>query len=353
MHAQDADHSENLVEQVKQALAGRTPLKIRGGNSKAFLGRTSDGIELDTRPHRGIVNYDPTELVITARAGTPLAELEAALNASGQMLPFEPPLAERGATLGGVIATGLSGPRRPWVGAARDFVLGIRVITGPGQHLRFGGEVMKNVAGYDLSRLFAASFGCLGVLTEVSMKVLPKPRCITTLALQLTPENALTRLAEWGQQPLPISAAAHDGDALYLRLEGGEGSLNNARAQLGGEIADSDYWYQLNAHRLSFFADSRPLWRLSLPHHTPLFELPGPQLIDWGGAQRWLKSDAPADAIRAIVRVHGGSSTCYTQGITDIPFEPLPERLLRYHRQLKSKLDPHGLFNPGRMYPDL
>jgi len=269
------------------------------------------------------------------------------------MLPFEPPLAEQGATIGGVIAAGLSGPRRPWAGAARDFVLGTRIITGHAQHLRFGGEVMKNVAGYDLSRLFAASFGCLGILTEVSMKILPKPRCCITLALQITPENALVRLAQWGQQPLPISAAAHDGERLHLRLEGGEGSVNNARAQLGGELANSGYWRDLNAHRLPFFADSLPLWRLSLPHHTPLFELPGRQLIDWGGAQRWLKSDAPADAIRAIVRAYGGSVTCYTHGITDTPFEPLPALLLRYHRQLKSKLDPHRIFNPGRMYSDL
>jgi len=353
MHAQDSDHSAALLEQVKHALADHTPLKIRGGNSKAFLGRAVDGIEIDTRKHRGIVNYDPTELVMTARAGTPLTELEATLDVAGQMLPFEPPLAEQGATIGGVIAAGLSGPRRPWVGAARDFVLGTRIISGHGQHLRFGGEVMKNVAGYDLSRLFAASFGCLGVLSEVSIKVLPKPRCTTTLALSLTPENALARLGEWGQQPLPISAAAHDGETLYLRLEGGEGSLKDARVRLGGEIADSDYWRKLNAHSLPFFADSTPLWRISLPHHTPLFELPGSQLIDWGGAQRWLKTEAPADTIRAIVRAHGGSATCYTQGVTDTPFEPLPAILMRYHQQLKAKLDPHGIFNPGRMYTDL
>jgi len=249
MHTPDANHSEALIEQVKQALADRTAVKIRGGNSKAFLGRAVDGLEIDTRSHRGIVNYDPTELIITARAGTPLSELEAALDAAGQMLPFEPPLADQGATVGGMVATGLSGPRRPWVGAVRDFVLGTRVINGDGHHLRFGGEVMKNVAGYDLSRLFTASFGCLGLLTEVSIKVLPKPRHAATLALSLTPEAALIRLAEWGQQALPISAAAHDGNTLYLRLEGGEGSLKDARSRLGGDVADSDYWSQLNAHR--------------------------------------------------------------------------------------------------------
>jgi len=348
----DTDHSEALIEQVKQALADRAPVKIRGGNSKSFLGRPVGGLEIDTRPHCGIVNYDPTELLITARAGTPLSEIETALDAAGQMLPFEPPLASQGATVGGMIATGLSGPRRPWVGAARDFVLGTRIINGEGYHLRFGGEVMKNVAGYDLSRLFTASFGCLGLLTEVSIKVLPKPRYTTTLSLSLSSENALTRLAEWGQQSLPISAAAHDGDMLYLRLEGGNGSLKDAKIRLGGDVADSDYWHRLNTHNLPFFADSLPLWRLSLPHNTPLFDLPGQQFLDWGGAQRWLKTDAPADAIRAIVRAHGGSVTCYTQGITDTPFEPLSAPLMRYHRQLKSKLDPRGLFNAGRMYPD-
>jgi len=353
MRSPDANHSEALIEQVKQALANRTPVKIRGGNSKAFLGRTVDGLEIDTRPHRGIVNYDPTELLITARAGTPLSELEAALDAAEQMLPFEPPLADQGATVGGMIATGLSGPRRPWVGAVRDFVLGTRVINGDGHHLRFGGEVMKNVAGYDLSRLFTASFGCLGLLTEVSIKVLPKPRHTATLALSLTPEAALTQLAEWGQRALPISAAAHDGNTLYLRLEGGEGSLKDARNRLGGDGVDSGYWSQLNARTLPFFTDPLPLWRISLPHNTPLFALPGAQFLDWGGAQRWLKSDAPADAIRAIVRTYDGSATCYTPGITDSPFAPLPAILMRYHCQLKAKLDPLRIFNPGRMYSEL
>jgi len=353
MRAPDADHSEDLAAQVKQALAANTPIRIRGGNSKAFLGRAIEGIELDTRPHRGIVNYDPTELVITARAGTPLTELETALDAAGQMLPFEPPFAEHGATIGGVIAAGISGPRRPWAGAARDFVLGTRVITGHGQHLRFGGEVMKNVAGYDLSRLFAASFGCLGILTEISLKVLPKPRSSMTVSLQMTPQAALEQLAKWGQKPLPISATAHDGEYLYLRLEGGEGSVKQARAYLGGDEADLNYWQHLNARTLPFFTGSMPLWRISLPLHTPLFDLPGLQLLDWGGAQRWLKSDACADTIRALVRPCGGHVTCYAQGMTDTPFEPLPALLLRYHRQLKAKLDPHGIFNPGRMYQDL
>jgi len=348
----DGDDSANLLETVREVLSARSALKIRGGNSKAFLGRNIDARDIDTRRHRGIVSYDPTELVVTARAGTPLAELEAVLDAAGQMLPFEPPFAAEGATVGGMVAAGISGPRRPWVGAVRDFVLGTRIITGHAQHLRFGGEVMKNVAGYDLSRLFAASFGCLGLLTEVSMKVLPKPRRSLTLALAISAEDALARLAQWGQTPLPITAAAHDQDTLYVRLEGGEGSVKDARTRLGGEEVGASYWAQLNARRLAFFTGVLPLWRISLPNNTPLFELPGAQLLDWGGAQRWLKSDAPETTIRSIVRRYGGSVTSYTQGAAQSPFEPLPARLMHYHQQLKQKLDPHAIFNPGRMYPE-
>jgi len=347
------DDSQQLLDQVNQALASNTPLRIQGGGSKAFLGREVQGTPLDTRAHRGIVTYDPTELVISVRAGTPLAELEAALDEANQMLPCEPPHLGEGATVGGMIATGLSGPRRPWSGSVRDFVLGSRVITGHGKHLRFGGEVMKNVAGYDLSRLMAGSFGCLGVLTEVSLKVLPKPRLSRSLRVQMPVDRALLKLAEWGQQPVPITAASHDGQALHLRLEGGEGSVNAACDRIGGETLDADYWNQLREQRLGFFSDSRPLWRLSLPTDTPVLALPGEQLIDWAGAQRWLKSDTDAQAIRAIVSEVGGHATCFTAGAAASPFQPLAEPLLRYHRQLKAALDPQGIFNPGRMYSEV
>jgi len=347
------DASALLLDQVNQALAANTPLRIQGSGSKAFLGRAAEGQLLDVREHRGIVSYDPTELVVTARAGTPLAELEATLDEAGQMLPCEPPHFGEGATVGGMIAAGLSGPRRPWSGSVRDFVLGSRVITGQGKHLRFGGEVMKNVAGYDLSRLMAGSFGCLGVLTEVSLKVLPKPRLCTSLRLEIDLERALLKLAEWGQQPVPISAASHDGKALYLRLEGGEGSVNAARERIGGEDLDAAYWDALREQRLAFFKDPRPLWRLSLPNNTPAVALPGDQLVDWAGAQRWLKSDADAVTIRGIAIEVGGHATCFTAGATSNPFQPLSAPLLRYHRQLKAALDPQGIFNPGRMYSEV
>jgi glycolate oxidase FAD binding subunit len=355
--AQDGDASQTLLEQVNQAIQSGLPLRIQGANSKAFLGREVAGEVLDTRIHRGIVSYDPTELVITARAGTPLSELNAALDQAGQMLPCEPPsYSDAGvgdATVGGMIAAGVSGPRRPWTGSVRDYVLGTRVITGLGKHLKFGGEVMKNVAGYDLSRLMAGSFGCLGLLTEVSLKVLPKPRLCTSIALEMDSAHALARLAEWGQQPLPISAASHDGRVLRLRLEGGEGSVAAAHDRLGGESIDPAWWQALNEHRLDFFTDGRALWRLSLPTNTGVLALPGEQLIDWGGAQRWLKSDASGDEIRAIVSAVGGHATCYSHGMDQSPFQPLAEPLMRYHRQLKAQLDPHGIFNPGRMYAEI
>ena len=349
----DVDNSAALLQQVNLALHSATPLRIQGADSKAFLGRPMTGEVLDTRSHRGIVSYDPTELVITARCGTPLSELAAALDAAQQMLPCEPPSFGSHATVGGMVASGLSGPRRPWAGSVRDYVLGTRVITGHGKHLRFGGEVMKNVAGYDLSRLMAASYGALGVITEVSLKVLPKPRQALSISLEIDPDRALQRLAQWGQEPLPISAACHDGQRLHLRLEGGEGSVAAAHDRLGGELLDAAYWADLNEQRLDYFAQGQPLWRLSLPNNTAPLALPGQQLIDWGGAQRWLKSDADAVFIRRVVEEVGGHATCYTPGQTDSPFQPLPAALMRYHRNLKQQLDPKGIFNPGRLYAEL
>ncbi|MFW9080933.1 glycolate oxidase subunit GlcE [Pseudomonas sp. P2757] len=352
-NAQDFDDSAALLEQVNQALENATPLRIQGGNSKAFLGRIVAGEILDTRGHRGIVSYDPTELVVSVRCGTPLNELLEVLDAAQQMLPCEPPAFTDGATVGGMIASGLSGPRRPWSGSVRDFVLGTRVITGHGKHLRFGGEVMKNVAGYDLSRLMAGSYGSLGVITEVSLKVLPKLRKCLSISLEMNSERALLRLAEWGQQPLPISAACHDGERLHLRLEGGEGSVAAAHDRLGGELLDAAYWADLNEHRLAFFDEIQPLWRLSVPNNTPLLNLPGVQLLDWAGAQRWLKSDADAAVVRKLVGEVGGHAISYSHGLVDSPFQPLPPALLHYHQSLKRQLDPRGIFNPGRLYAEL
>lgn len=347
------DDSAALIAQVEAARAAGKPLRIRGGDSKAFLGRTVDAPGIDTRSHRGIVQYDPTELVVTARAGTPLAEVEAVLDEAGQMLPFEAPAFGGAATMGGMFATGLSGPRRPWVGAVRDFALGCRIITGEAKHLRFGGEVMKNVAGYDVSRLMVGSYGCLGLITEVSFKVLPKPRATRYVALELTPEEARQKLAGWRRAGLPVGGACHADGVLQVRLEGGVGFVRAARETIGGADADEAFWTQLRGFALPFFADARPLWRLSLPVDAPHAALPGDALLDWGGAQRWLKTDADASEVRRIARALGGHASAFTPGATDAPFQPLPDPLMKLHQRLKAQLDPLGIFNPGRLYADL
>ncbi|WP_296651562.1 glycolate oxidase subunit GlcE [Paraburkholderia sp.] len=347
------DDSAALIAQVEAARAAGTPLRIRGGDSKAFLGRTVDAPTIDTRGHRGIVTYDPTELVVTVRAGTPFSEVEAALDAAGQMLPFEAPAFGGAATVGGVFATGLSGPRRPWAGSVRDFVLGCRIISSDGNPLRFGGEVMKNVAGFDVSRLMTGSFGCLGLVTEVSFKVLPKPRATRYVALELAPEEARERIAGWRRVGLPVTGACHANGVLQVRLEGGVGSVRGARETIGGVEAHESFWTQLRDFALPFFDDARPLWRLSLPVAAPNVALPGDALLDWGGAQRWLKSDADANEVRRIARELGGHATAFARGVTDAPFQPLPGPLMQLHKRLKTQLDPLGIFNPGRMYADL
>ena len=356
------DDSRRLIDEVSQAVASRTPLVIRGGKSKAFLGRPapSDAIELDTRSHRGIVHYEPTELVVTARAGTALSDLTAVLDAAGQLLPSEPPEFNGIATLGGAVASGLSGPRRPWAGPIRDFVLGCRLITAEAKHLRFGGEVMKNVAGYDMSRLAAGSFGCLAVITELSLKVLPKPRASRCVSLEMAAGEALAELSGWRRSALPVTGGCYAHGRLHVRLEGGGGSVRSALDRIGGEPLDAQFWIDLRERRLPFFNDPRALWRLSLPNATPLMALPGDVLLDWGGAQRWLKSDAPAMVIRGIAAAAGGHATRYSppsspeHGHAEAgPFMPLAAALARLHRELKSQLDPLGIFNCGQLYGDL
>ena len=500
------DLTQTLAARVASAQAEGRPLRIQGGGTKTWLGRAVAGEPLAVVDHRGILSYEPTELVITARAGTPLVEIEAALAERGQWLAFEPPHFSqsqfstshvspgqisygqisyghirtghisaghistadsqgasqgttqgdnplpvdpkdppRAATLGGTIACGLSGPARPYAGAARDFVLGVRIINGKGEVLRFGGEVMKNVAGYDLSRLMAGAQGTLGVLLEVSLKVLPRPVAELTLIFELSPAEAIRRFNDWAGQPLTLSAACHDGERAYIRLAGNEAAVRAARLQLGGEVlddrmlagmamagaaahasaaevatsrgsasgmaanleargvarsADRDFWRGVRELRHPFFqAGSAPLWRLSLPPTAPLDPRLGSQFIDWGGAQRWVHSEHP---LWPVAQAAGGHASCYglrfgrvaravsvaanldpsldpavstadavnaeqaaravSPGSGErepaaIPeaevFQPLPPALLALHRRLKAALDPRGILNPGRIYPEL
>ncbi|KPV41500.1 glycolate oxidase [Thiohalorhabdus denitrificans] len=347
------DRTEALQAEVRAALADGEPLAVRGGGTKQFYGREVDGRPLNVSGHSGVVSYEPTELVVTARAGTRLAELEALLAEHGQQLACEPPHFGAEATVGGMVAAGLAGPRRPWGGAVRDAVLGAKVLNGAGEVLSFGGEVMKNVAGYDLSRLLVGSLGTLGVLLEVSLKVLPRPAAERTRVLEVDAGTALARLARWGRQPLPITGAAHLDGRLHVRLAGNEAAVAEAGERLGGEepAGGPEFWADLREQRLEFFAGEAPLWRLSVPPAAPPLDHDGSQLIDWGGAQRWLRGDAPAEAVRAAAAEAGGHATLFRGGDrTGEVFHPLPGALLSVHRNLKRALDPHGLFHPGRMY---
>jgi glycolate oxidase FAD binding subunit len=348
---------DQLAASIRDAAAHGTPLRIVGGGTKDFYGGPARGETLATSAWRGIVEYDPTELVITARAGTPLAEIEAALREKRQMLAFEPPHFGVTSTLGGCIAAGLSGPRRACAGSVRDFVLGVRILDGNGADLRFGGRVMKNVAGYDVSRLMTGALGTLGVILEASLKVLPLPPAETTLQFQSTETDALARMNEWAAQPLPISATAwHEGD-LRVRLSGSAAAVDAATRKLGGAavepIAAKGYWHGIREHTDAWFADPRPLWRLSLKSTAPAVELPGSQFIEWGGARRWLKTDAAPQTIRGTAAQAGGHATLFRGGdkMAGV-FQPLSAPLMRIHQRLKQSFDPAGILNPGRMYPE-
>lgn len=359
MTGPDTGLARELAEQVRQAAKATTPLAIQGSGSKAFYGRTvSEAARpLTVSGYRGVVSYEPTELVITAAAGTPLHELEAVLAECKQMLGFEPPYFAPGATLGGTIACGLSGPRRPYTGAARDFVLGVKLINGKGEILRFGGQVIKNVAGYDVSRLVTGSLGTLGVILEVSLKVLPRPTSEQTLVQTTREADAIERFNRWAACPYPLSAAAWDGKALYLRLSGAASAVAEAAEQLGGdhlpEPQAAEFWHGLREHQLAFFDTGQPLWRLSLPPASKPLALPGATFIDWGGAQRWLATDAAADTVFAAAAAAAGHATLFRGGDRQGPvFQPLGPTLARLHRNIKASLDPAGVFNPGRLYPD-
>lgn len=345
-----------LAESVRRATAERRPLRIRGGGTKDFYGRAVAGETLATGAYRGLVDYEPSELVVTARAGTPLSELEAELAARGQMLPFEPPHFGAGATLGGCVAAGLSGPRRPYAGAVRDFVLGARMLDGRGQDLSFGGRVMKNVAGYDVSRLLVGSLGTLGVILEVSLKVLPRPGAEATLRLELPEAAAIETMNRWGGKPLPITATGYADGLLHVRLAGSENGVRAARAKIGGdEIADgAAFWHGVREHSHAFFAGANPLWRLSVKPTAAPIELPGRQFIEWGGALRWWVTDAPEHEVRGAAMRAGGHATLFRGAHPgQAVFAPLAPPLARIHERLKKAFDPEGILNPGRMYPAL
>lgn len=349
------DLSQTLCHTIAEAAAGGQPVQLCGSGSKAFLGRPPVGTPLDLTGHRGVLNYEPRELVITVRTGTRLAELEALLAAEGQMLPFEPPHLGPNATLGGAVACGLSGPRRPYAGSVRDFVLGTTLINGRGERLRFGGEVMKNVAGYDLSRLMVGAMGTLGLLLDVSMKVLPLPEVERTLVQECSESQAIELMNRLAGRPVPLTGAAFDGLKLYLRLSGAEQGVAATQSSLGGEVlADgAQFWRRVRELEHPFFQSDRPLWRLSVAPGSEPLALSGKQFMDWGGAQRWLITDQPAEQVREKAAQHGGHAQLFRGGERSGQVNhPLTGPVLRLHQQLKQALDPHGLFNPGRLYAE-
>lgn len=349
------DLTQRLQTRVAAAYASGNPLRIIGSGTKSFLGPSTSGELLSVAEHHGIIRYEPQELVITARAGTRLRDVEAALAEHNQMLAFEPPHFGSDATLGGTIACNLAGPRRPFAGAARDFVLGVRIINGRGEILRFGGEVMKNVAGYDLSRLMAGAYGTLGVLLEVTLKVLPRPQVASTLIQQRPVGDAIRIMNRWAGEPLPLSACAYDGNVLYARLEGHDSAVCAAHKVMGGEILEGgEFWTILREQQHGFFQHHHPLWRIATaPAASPL-TVPGKTFIEWCGALRWLQSDAPAATVRAAARDAGGHATLFRGNVANTSaFEPLIPSLAALHQRIKSAFDPANILNPGRLYADL
>ena len=360
---------QHLSDTVRSAAASATPLRIRGGGTRDFLGQRLQGEVLDTKALRGLTSYEPSELVVTVRGGTPLAELEAALAEQGQCLPFEPPRFDAGGTVGGMVASGLSGPARASVGAVRDYVLGLELLNGRGELLTFGGQVMKNVAGYDVSRLMAGAWGTLGVITTVSLKVLPVAPAEATLKFECDQAEALRRLNAWGGQPLPLNASCWVEDAgvgtLFLRLRGAVAAVEAACRTLGGERQDNAAvaadWDACRDQRLPWFTDRDPaacLWRLSVPQTAPVLALPkdiGAPLVEWHGGQRWVQAGPEhASALREAAARVGGYATLFIANNDPATleldrFEPLKAPLDRIQQRLKAEFDPAGILNRGRM----
>lgn len=350
------DQSEELLAQARQFVESRMPFAIVGGNSKSFYGLPSAATAtLHTSGHRGIASYEPSECVVTVRSGTPVTELTRILAENGQMLGFDPPQFNKNSTMGGTVACGLSGPRRPYAGSVRDAILGCTIVNGKAERLRFGGQVMKNVAGFDVSRLMAGAMGQLGVLLEISFRVVPIPEAEITLSQTVSSQaQALAVMAQRQREAWPISALAYFGNRLMIRLAGAESAIMTAARRLGGEVVQDGarFWQQLRDQQLDFFAAPVPLWRIAIAPAAPTPEIEGEYLLDWGGAQRWLKSAVCAQDIHAIVQSKGGHAVCF-KGSYKNDWLRLEQGVLVLHRKVKSAFDPYGLINPQRILPEL
>lgn len=350
----DRDLSGQFIESIKRAFQDSETTRIRGSGSKCFFGNPVVGTTLDVAGHTGVLSYEPSELVMTARSGTRLSDIEALLSESRQILAFEPPWFGADATLGGTVACGFSGPRRPYSGSVRDFVLGINCINGKGEYLTFGGQVIKNVAGYDVSRLMVGALGALGLICEVSLKVLPQPEVETTAVLELDEESALVEMVRLSRKPLPLSGMSLSDGLLRVRLSGTENGVRAAISAIGGETdANGDrYWHDLKEHQLNFFSRNQSLWRMSVPANAPAMHLGSDCLLDWGGALRWVYSSESPETVFGTARRMGGHATMFRpdSGWSVGRFSPLDASLAGIHARLKSAFDPRGILNPAILY---
>lgn len=355
------DRSKQLIEQVQQAIHDKTPLTIQGNNTKAALGRTlPEQTVLSVAEHHGVVKYEPAELVLTVRAGTTLTEIDDVLAEQGQMLASDPRRFQGQATIGGSLATNQSGAARPWFGSLRDHVLGLRLINGKGEHLQFGGQVMKNVAGYDVSRLQAGAMGTLGVITGVSLKVLPKPDFSLTLAKTVDCSESIALMNQLTASTKPLTGVSWADNTLYLRLQGSKQAILATAQQwrqqyqtqeLAPDTADQ-FWDNLREHQLGFFTqDDSPLFRFSINANAPHVLDDKPWLFNWSGSQRWLKGEFDLAELSEMAKQMGGEVQLYEGGQAEqersLQNNPVMQRL---HKNVKQALDPHAIFNRGRLY---
>ncbi len=349
------DRKDEITSKILDAFHNKKYLRIHAGNTKYFYGREIKAEPLSIEQHTGIVEYEPSELYITARSGTPLVEIEQAISKQNQILPCEPPYFGAEATLGGMVACGLAGPRRVNAGNVRDCVLGVEILNGKGELLRFGGKVMKNVAGYDVSRLMCGALGTLGVLMSISVRLLPKPESEQTIVLTLDDSTAIKKMNQWANTPMPISATYYDGSELYVRLSSSASAVEACKKEIGGNQTEEHeiFWSSIKEQTHDFFSSDIPLWRISVPPNTQTLNIPGVSVMEWNGALRWYRSDADENTIRSEANRVGGQANLFRGNTTANIFHPLSEASMKIHSKLKHALDPAGILNPGKMFAEL
>ena len=350
-----SDIKQQLIEQVRDAVNDKASMTVRAGGTKEWLGRlASTDRVIETASHSGIVSYQPVELVMTARAGTTISEIESVLEENNQMLACEPPRFGGLATLGGSLAANVSGPGRPWYGSIRDHVLGVNLINGDAEYLRFGGQVMKNVAGYDLSRLQAGAMGGLGLMTEISLKVLPKPATTRTLKFAMGQAEAITRMNEMSGQPKPMTAAYWYNDELFIRLAGAASAVDATAASWGGDELEPEQakqvWSNLQDQDSDLYKADK-VWRFSVRSNAAVFDLAGDALINWGGAERWYTNDLSLEEMASMAEAAGGQVSLYRGGDRSSEvMHPQTKPVQTLQQRIKHSIDPNGLLNPGRVF---